>query len=501
MHFTLISPRLAIQKGDFLGSGVPYWPVELATLAAHLRDSGDQVHMVDQFGADPSRLTDAGDHYLQGVPLASFLEDEAVKNTGCFILFAISYMSHEEILCSIRELKAKFPAVPVAALENAQAVTAYSLQRVAPVYSDAGVDALICGEPYFNWEEVKAFLANGCQGKVPANLITPASHLAPVRSLMRNWKHPIPAWDLFNLKGYWKLPYSHGPKTRRFLPILTSRGCPYPCDFCVVPETSNRQWCGNSPADVVDEMITLRNRFGVRDFQVEDLNPTVQHQRWEEICELLISRQVGIRFAFVSGTKAETLRIDKIPLFASAGCRYLSISPESGSEDLMKIIGKKFNYQHAIDLVRACRKHGIRTQACFLVGHPDEQERDIKCSLDYLKKMVRNGLDEVAIFVVAPFAGSKLYSRNEILLQNKSALPSFSPKGRVGYETLERRRKALIRTFFVEKLKCGLDLWAQGARALWGIPQTKMENLPRRIAYIYWVTTRLKISKMRGRDA
>lgn len=500
MHFTLISPRLAIQKGDFLGSGIPYWPVELATLAAYLRDSGDQVHMVDQFGTNPSRLTDAGDHYLQGVPLSSFLEDESVKNTDGFILFAISYMSHGELLNTIRELKATFPAVPVSVLENAQAVTAYSLQRVAPEYFDAGVDALICGEPYYNWEEVRAFLANGCHGEVPANLITSVLDRVPVRSLMRGWKHPTPAWELFNLEGYWKLPYSHGPKTPRFLPIFTSRGCPYPCDFCVVPETSNHQWCGNSPDDVVDEMIALRDRFGVRDFQVEDLNPTVQHQRWEEICELLIARQADIHFSFVSGTKAETIRIDKIPLFARAGCRYLSISPESGSKDLMKIIGKKFNYQHAIDLVRTCREHGIRTQACFLVGHPDEQERDIKHSLECLKKMVRNGLDEVAIFVVAPFSGSKLYARNEITLQNKRALPSFSPKGRVGYETLERRRKALIRAFFFEKLKCGFDLWIQGVRALWGIPQTKMENLPRRIVYIYWAITRLKASQMWGRD-
>ncbi len=500
MHFTLISPRLAIQKGDFLGSGVPYWPVELATLAAHMRESGDQVHMVDQFGTDPSSLADAGDHYLQGVPLAPFLKDEAVKQTDSFILFAISYMSHGELLNSIRELKAKFPTVPVSVLENAQAVTGYSLQRVAPSYFDAGVDALICGEPYYKWEEVKTFLANGCKGKVPANLVTTPVDPAPVRSIVKGWKHPIPAWDLFNLEGYWKLPYSHGPKTPRFLPILTSRGCPYPCDFCVVPETSNRQWRGNSPADVVEEIIALRDRFGVLDFQVEDLNPTVQHQRWEEICELLISRQAGIRFYFVSGTKAETLHIDKIPLFARAGCRYLSISPESGSKELMQIIGKKFNYQHGIDLVRACRTHGIRTQACFLVGHPDEQEHDFMSSLDYLKKIVRNGLDEVAVFVVASFAGSGLYARNEIMLQNQSALPSFSPKGRVGYGNLDRRRKALIRTFFVEKLKCGFDLWTQGVRALWGIPQTKMENLPRRIAYVYWVTIRLRISQTMSRD-
>lgn len=498
MQFTLISPRLALQKGDFLGSGVPYWPLELATLAAHLRETGDGVHVVDQFGADPSCLTDAGDHYLQGVPLAPHLDHARARQSDCFILFAISYMSHAELLDSIRLIKSRFPATPIAVLENSQAVTAYSLQRVAPAFFEVEATVLICGEPYANWADIRAFIANGCHGAVPANLLTPASDPVPARSLLREGRHPVPAWDLFNLPAYWKLPYSHGPKTPRFLPLFTSRGCPYPCDFCVVPETNNRQWHGNTPADVVEEMTALRDRYGVRDFQVEDLNPTVQHQRWEEICELLIATQAGIRFAFVSGTKAETLRLEKIPLFARAGCRYLSISPESGSAGLMKIIGKKFNYQHAIDLVRACRANGIRTQACFLVGHPDETEQDIASSKAYLRQLVRNGLDEVAIFVTASFAGSKLHARNSIGLVNADALPSFSPKGRAGYELLERRRKALVRTFFVEKLKRGLDLWAQGLRALCGGPQTKMENLPRRIAYIYWLTTRMKIAQMLG---
>lgn len=494
MHFTLISPRLALQKGDFLGSGVPYWPLELATLAAYLREMGDEVCVVDLFGLNPAFLTDAGDHYLQGLPLEPELDKEIFRRSDIFILFAISYMSHGDLFENIRILKNKFPTKQIVVLENAQAVTAYSLQQVSYAIFEAGATALICGEPYATWQETRNFLANGYPGAVPVNLLTPSSTLPPVRSLFKG-RHPVPAWDLFNLTAYWKLPYSHGPKTPKFFPVLSSRGCPYPCDFCVVPETSNRQWRGNNPVDVVNEIITLRDQYGVHDFQIEDLNPTIRHQRWEEICNLLIARQAGIRFAFVSGTKAETLQLDKIPLFARAGCRYLSISPESGSPRLAKIIGKKFNYQHAIDLVKVCRDNGIRTQACFIVGHPDETEEDIKYSCMYLKKLVQNGLDEVAVFITASFAGSKLYKRNSIAISNLNALPSFSPKGRVGYEILIRRRRALVQLFFIEKLKRGLDLWTQGFRAVLGMPQTKMENLPRRIAYIYFLLVRMKIAR------
>lgn len=499
MKLVLISPRLAIQKGDFLGSGVPYWPIELATLAAYAREQGDDVSLVDLFGNNPRQLSDLGDYYLQGKPIEAYLDRDVLRQAEAFILYAISYMSHQELLSIVARLKQTFPHVPVAILENSQAVTAYSLQRVASGYFDAGADLLICGEAYFNWDAIKLQLAGPGSAPVPENLITRESSPVPERMTVKGMRYPIPAWDLVNLRGYWSIPYSHGPKTTKFLPILTSRGCPYPCDFCVVPETNHRRWRGNEPEQVVEEMLALRDRYGVHDFQVEDLNPTVQHDRWEKICKLLIERKANIRFYFVSGTKAETIHIDNIPLFAQAGCRYISISPESGSNELMRFIGKRFNHEHGIELIAACRANGIRTQACLLVGHPDETEKDIVASNDYLVRMVKAGLDEVAVFVVAPFAGSKLHAKSGISLNDKTALISFSPKGRANYVTLERRRKLLIRTFFVQKLKRGLDLWLQGLRAIFGTPATKMENLPRRVAFIYWQVLLFTVAQKLGR--
>lgn len=494
MHFTLISPRLAIQKGDFLGSGVPYWPVELATLAAHIRNSGDAVALIDQFGENPGHVEDAGDHYLQGVAIDEDLWTDRLARAEAFVLFAISYMSHGDLLSTVRRLRTSFPDRPIAILENAQAVTAYALNRVQQAYFDAGADLLICGDPYSNWSEIRAWLAtdrNELDSKtVPDNAIAVSSPRPPRRLAGKSQRYPVPAWDLVNLENYWRLPYSHGPKSPRFLPVLTSRGCPYPCDFCVVPETNNRRWNGNDPEDVVAEMIELRDRFGAHDFQVEDLNPTVSHDRWEKICELLIERQANVRFYLVSGTKAETVHIDKVPLLAEAGCRYISISPESGSEALMRIVGKRFNQRHGLELVAACRKAGIRTQACFLVGHPDETSRDIELSRDYLARLARAGLDEVAVFVVAPFAGSALHERNAISVDRQNLLPTFSPRGRAEYSTLAKRRRALILTFFRTKLTSSLDLWKQGLRALFGTPQTKMENLPYRFLYVSWLVAR-----------
>lgn len=499
MRVLLVSPRLAIQKGDFLGSGVPYWPVELAVLAQHLRESGRTVNVIDLFGSGTGRFAERGDHYMQGVPIDDFADSAAVAMAEIVVVYAISYMSHGEVLELVAWFRHRRPGVPVLVMENAQAVTAYSLPRVADSLFDAGASALAIGDVWINWDQIERALLDP-QHPSPENLRRAAERDADPAAWRRLRKtvsrHPTPAWDLFPVRGYWKLPYAHGPKQRRYLPVLTSRGCPYPCDFCVVPETNDRRWRGDEASAVVDMLLELRDRHEVRDFQIEDLNPTVRSDRWTAIAEELVRRDAGIRFSFVSGTKAETVKLDQVELLSKAGCRFISISPESGSKSVMKSIGKPFNYDHGLKLVSACREHGIRTQACFLVGHPAETQEDREASLAYLRAMVRAGLDEAAIFIVAPFAGSKLYANQRIELRGAlRSLPSFTPKGRADFGEVEAARKRMIRVFFVEKLRRGPDLWLQGVRAIVGRPQTKMENLPLRVLYVLW---RLGMMRLRG---
>ena len=59
---------------------------------------------------------------------------------------------------------------------------------------------------------------------------------------------------------------------------------------------------------------------------------------------------------------------------ARAGCRYISVSPESGSPRVMKLMGKSFKLEHATRLIRKMNRVGIRSQACFVLGFPGEED-------------------------------------------------------------------------------------------------------------------------------
>lgn len=484
MKITLISPRLAIQKGDFFGSGVLYWPLELAVLAALLRQKGQTPDVIDLLGDSPFTLEDHGDHYLQGKAFDIYAQSSVVLQSDIFIIYALSYMSHGEVLSIAEDIRRIRRDAVVAVLENSQAVTSYSIAATAGEFFQHGVNSLLCGEVCWNWDDICSYLEHPDTNPAPVNVLTPENQ-AVERIINRDPIYPVPAWDMFPLRNYWKLPYSHGPKTKKYLPIMTSRGCPFPCNFCVSPEINQSVWRGRLPEEVVDEMIVLRDRFAVRHFQVEDLNPTVDSARWLAICRLLIARNAGIYYYFVSGTKAETIREEDVPFYAKSGCRYLSISPESGSPAVLKAMGKSFDHEHAMTLIRACHRHGIYTQACLLAGHPAEEIEDHRLSCDYVRRMVRAGLDEIGVFIMAPLPGSRLAREDKVEFASRQALMSFSPKGRTGWKDLERRRGEMIRIFIWEKLKRGPNIWIQGIRALLGIPRTKMENLPRRIVWMY----------------
>jgi radical SAM superfamily enzyme YgiQ (UPF0313 family) len=260
---------------------------------------------------------------------------------------------------------------------------------------------------------------------------------------------PFPAWDLFNLENYWKLKYAHAPlSTKKYLPLLTSRGCPYPCTFCVVPETNKQKWRPRSAKNVVDEMEHFNNIYGVSEFHLEDLNPTIQKQRMVEISKEIIKRKLIVIWKIASGTKVETLDEETIQWMAKAGCSYISISPESGSAEIMKKMRKPFPYDRALELVREMHKNNITTQACFILGYPGEQEEDILKTNNYIRQIVKAGIDEIAVLILTPTPGSVIFKeyakKNELSDVTKL---TFTPIWRKDYKRYAKERLKSYLTF------------------------------------------------------
>ena len=251
----------------------------------------------------------------------------------------------------------------------------------------------------------------------------------------------FPPWDLFNLENYWSLDYAHGPLTsNKYLPLLTSRGCPYPCTFCVVPETNEKKWRARSATNVVDEIEWCVKSFGVYEYHLEDLNPTINKRRIKEISKEIIKRKLKISWKIASGTKAETMDKETIVWMALSGCTYISISPESGSNNIMEKIGKPFPHEKVLNLVSIMHKCGISTQACFVLGYPGETDEDLSKTKAYIKKLVQSGISEIALFILTTVPGSIVYLNLKEFRPPDPSNMTFTPKWRKDIEKYERVR-------------------------------------------------------------
>ena len=169
--------------------------------------------------------------------------------------------------------------------ENIQAVTSFSLQNVADEFLGEDIDVLILGEPEKRTPTIiKALLKEESLDSISGLAFKAKGETFFTRSSkLENELDdlPLPAWDLFPLEGYWLAGFAHAPCGKdKFLPLLTSRGCPFRCKFCLSPFL-NPKWRFRSAVNVVDEMEHFYRTMGITEFHVSDLNPTVSDKTYK----------------------------------------------------------------------------------------------------------------------------------------------------------------------------------------------------------------------------
>lgn len=488
---TLINPNLVVQSNDLFTTGVVYMPLTLAYFAGVIRKNGFQCLVIDAFGEKTCQIWEEKDFIFRGLS-PSEVVDKIDDNSKVIFIYAGNLTYHASVIKLIKKISSSYRHIPLVVIENTEAVTAYSLRRVQHLLLDTGVDYLVTGEPEERGLDLLRAIIGGTgkdglsatdgigfRKNGTTHYIPPKKQIADLDML------PYPAWDLFPLSNYWKLHYAHGPfETKKYLPIQTSRGCKYRCNFCILPEMSNHQWRARSAKNVVDEMETHAAQFGVREFHIEDPNPTINNKRMGDISEEIIRRKLHVIWKIAAGTKIETIRDEAtIGLMAKSGCRYISISPETGSPRILKKMNKPFNLDHAVRMINKMNKVGIYSQACFVLGYPGENDEDRQMTRQLVHDLTKVGVDEIAIFIITPVPGSAIFE-NFYGYIDYSQL-NFSPSWRPDYIKLNQFRFNLYRHFLLWKLWYHpRKILRQPMSFLMRRFETKMEMIPYRALHV-----------------
>ena len=195
------------------------------------------------------------------------------------------------------------------------------------------------------------------------------------------------------------------------VPIETSRGCPFRCTFCCIPNTQGVEMQMREP-QVIAEYVRDYAQKGVRSFFLSDDN-IARNKRWEEVFDCLIEvrKKHNLRYELI--IEADTVAY-KIPGFiekaTAAGVTDVFLGLESIDPDTIKAAGKKHNRAANVrDMFAAWYRAGAVTISGFIIGFPGETEEKILRNVDVLVDEYSGEI--FTLSVLTPLPGSVDHKR------------------------------------------------------------------------------------------
>ena len=222
-------------------------------------------------------------------------------------------------------------------------------------------------------------------------------------------RFPYPAHDLFKIDRYTNLqPLTDGldPNARSFI-IMTSRGCPYKCNFCSKPVTGDT-WRMRSVDDVIGEWRWLVHDMKATEIGITDDIWNMKLDRAKELCRRLISEGLNtVPWVTVHGMKVNHTDLELFQLMKAAGCKRVGFGVESGDEYILKKVIRK---SQTLDMVREAFKNakaaGLQTMGFFIFGMPEETAETMDKTIAFALELD----PELANFMIAaPFPGTRMY--------------------------------------------------------------------------------------------
>lgn len=200
----------------------------------------------------------------------------------------------------------------------------------------------------------------------------------------------------------WNIPEAQ-KKDIDYSYVITSRGCPYNCNFCASPSVWGRKVRFRSVENVIREVRETKEKYGVNCFYILDDTFTLKGARVRELLQQISSLDI----TWKCNTRLDCLDDDICALMKKSGCVDARVGVESGSDRMLKYTNKNETKQQMMDGITLLKKHDIPITCYFMAGFPTETDKDLLETIEFAKKIEA---DYYSLSVFAPYYGSRFYN-------------------------------------------------------------------------------------------
>ena len=371
----------------------PYPPLGTLYAASYLRENGYEVGLYD------TNLLDSP------LGIESYLK---LYNPKIFVLYddGFNYLTK---MCLTTMREAAFKMIKIAKQINCVVVACSSDSTDHyEKYLNAGVDFVIQGEGEITLKE----LVNTIEKKEDVSIVQGIVYRNKDETVVNNKRAvlrdldelPLPAWDLVDIESYRNIWESAGKKFT--LNLVTTRGCPFKCNWCAKPIYGNR-YNSHSPEYITKHIKHLTKTYDVNRFWMCDdifgLKPNWVQQFNKE----LKKQDIAITY-YIQSRVDLLLKDDTIDALYTSGLEEVWVGAESGSQTILDAMDKGTTVDQIYKATRLLKVKNIRVAFFIQFGYLGETKDDIRKTIQMIKELLP---DNLGISVSYPLPGTKFYEK------------------------------------------------------------------------------------------
>jgi len=291
---------------------------------------------------------------------------------------------------------------------------------------------------------------------------------------------PMPNYDLVRMEEYIQVGPRIGPLRPPEIPyarVVITRGCPVGCSFCQVEEISGKKVRAPSAKKVIDELIYLRDRYGIKSFMLDDDNIVIKKKFFKAVLREAIERELGLSF-IVGAFAIFAIDDEMLDLMVEAGCVGINVAIETGNQRVMNdIVLKPIKLETVPPLIAKIRARGLFVISNFIIGFPGETWGEIRETIDFATHC---GADYVKFFVAVPLKGTKLWEMATAARAQDGPAKDFEVEWRfsqISTDEWTAQDISILRAYEWDRVNFATPEKRRRVAEIWGLSEDEMRAL------------------------